>query len=123
MASAADLEIIKITLGVIIGTLLAVIYSMRIMVLMERKLARMDINLMRLVDKIYKLESEDLAHQKKLEKKIIASKTQKTSKRKQNKKREDKTKDKKTKTKSKNKKTNQKQKSQTKKTTSKKKKK
>lgn len=122
MASVADLEMIKIILGVIIGTLLAVIYSMRIMVLMERKLARMDINLMRLVDKIYKLESEDLTHQKKLEKKLTA-KTQRTSKIKQNKKRKEKSTENKTKTKSKNKKTNQKQKSQTKKTTSKKKKK
>ena len=39
-------------LYIIFGTLLAIVYSLRILVLLERRIARMDENLLRITDKI-----------------------------------------------------------------------
>ena len=56
VTSGIEMNIIKIILGIIIGVLLAVVYSLRVIVLMERKIARMDINLIRIVNKLYKVK-------------------------------------------------------------------
>ncbi len=46
----------EITLAIIIGTLAAIVYSLRIMVLMERRIARIEMHTERVVDKIIKEE-------------------------------------------------------------------
>ena len=46
----------EITLAIIIGTLAAIVYSLRIMVLMERRIARIEMHIERVVDKIIKEE-------------------------------------------------------------------
>ena len=46
----------EITLAIIIGTLAAIVYSLRILVLMERRIARIEIHIERVVDKIVKEE-------------------------------------------------------------------
>ncbi len=58
-------------LYIIFGTLLAIVYSLRILVLLERRIARMDENLIRITDKIIMEE-----------RKIQAALSKKTSKRK-----------------------------------------
>ena len=42
----------NVILAIVIGTLFAIVYSMRILVLLERRIARMDFNLMRLTEKL-----------------------------------------------------------------------
>ena len=46
----------EITLAIIIGTLAAIVYSLRILVLMERRIARIEMHIERVVDKIVKEE-------------------------------------------------------------------
>ena len=46
----------EITLAVIIGTLAAIVYSLRILVLMERRIARIEMHIERVVDKVVKEE-------------------------------------------------------------------
>ena len=45
-----------ITLAIIIGTLAAIVYSLRILVLMERRIARIEMHIERVVDKLVKEE-------------------------------------------------------------------
>jgi len=42
----------SVTLAIIIGTLAAIVYSLRILVLLERRIARMDENLLRIAQRI-----------------------------------------------------------------------
>ena len=44
----------EITLAIIIGTLAAIVYCLRILVLMERRIARIESHIERVVDKIVK---------------------------------------------------------------------
>ena len=44
--------ILRITLAVIIGTLAAIVYSLRILVLMERRVARIEEHMDRMVHKL-----------------------------------------------------------------------
>ncbi len=46
----------EITLAIIIGTLLAIVYSLRILVLMERRIARIEMHIERAVDRMVKEE-------------------------------------------------------------------
>ena len=46
----------QIILAVIVGTLFAIVYSLRVLVLMERRIARMDLNIEKMVKKV--LEEE-----------------------------------------------------------------
>ena len=46
----------EITLAIIIGTLAAIVYSLRILVLMERRIARIEMHIERVVDKLVKEE-------------------------------------------------------------------
>ena len=48
------------TLAVIIGTLAAIVYSLRILVLLERRIARMDYHLELMTRKIAKAEMSEL---------------------------------------------------------------
>ena len=56
-----------VILSVIVGTLAAIVYSLRVLVLMERRMARMDENIERLVKSILNEEHkiEDKLHVKK----------------------------------------------------------
>ena len=53
---------VKIILAVIIGTLLAIVYSMRLLVLMERRVARMEMHIEKIAAKIvheeYRIEKQ-----------------------------------------------------------------
>ena len=53
----------SVILAVIIGTLAAIVYSLRILVLMERRIAKIDLNLERIVGRIaneeIKIEGEE----------------------------------------------------------------
>ena len=49
-------DVQEITLAIIIGTLAAIVYSLRILVLMERRIARIEMHIERVVDKIVKEE-------------------------------------------------------------------
>ena len=46
----------EITLAIIIGTLASIVYSLRILVLMERRIARIEMHIERVVDKVIKEE-------------------------------------------------------------------
>lgn len=46
----------KLTLLIIIGTLAAIVYSLRVLVLMERRVARIEIHIENLVKKVIKEE-------------------------------------------------------------------
>ena len=56
----------QILLAVIVGTLAAIVYSSRMLVLMERRIARVDANIERLVKAVLK---EELKIEKQLDKK------------------------------------------------------
>lgn len=46
----------EITLSIIIGTLAAIVYSLRVLVLMERRIARIEMHIERVVDQVMKEE-------------------------------------------------------------------
>ena len=51
-----DLTEVEITLYIILAIVLAIVYSLRILVLLERRIARMDYNIERMTEKIAKEE-------------------------------------------------------------------
>jgi len=57
---------VKIILAVIIGTLLAIVYSLRLLVLMERRVARMEMHIEKIATKMVQ---EEYRIEKKLSKK------------------------------------------------------
>ena len=52
----AEEALLRVTLAIIIGTLAAIVYSLRILVLVERRVARMEAHIERLATKILKEE-------------------------------------------------------------------
>lgn len=75
MAISDPLEVV--ILAIIIGTLASIVYSLRVLVIMERRIARMDLNLERITRKIareeMKIEDEEakmLAEQRRIEDKL-----------------------------------------------------
>jgi hypothetical protein len=50
------LTVPEVTLAIIIGTLAAIVYSMRILVSMERRIARIELHIEKVVDKVIKEE-------------------------------------------------------------------
>ena len=62
----AGLGLEGVTLAVIIGTLAAIVYSLRILVLLERRIARVDENLERITLRIAKEEAIIESEQKKI---------------------------------------------------------
>ncbi len=64
MALEANVE--AVLLSVIVGTLAAIVYSSRMLVLMERRIARLDANIERLVKAVLK---EELKIEKQISKK------------------------------------------------------
>ncbi|MEK6900600.1 MAG: hypothetical protein AABX05_05735 [Nanoarchaeota archaeon] len=62
----AGLEIQQVILAVIIGTLLAIVYSLRVLILVERRVASMEMNIQKLTSKVLK---EELVIEKALKRK------------------------------------------------------
>jgi len=56
----------EVTLAIIVGTLAAIVYSLRILVLMERRIARIEMHIENVIGKVMK---EELKIAKKLKKK------------------------------------------------------
>ncbi len=82
----------NIILAIIIGTLAAIVYSLRVLVLLERRIARMDYHLEKITMKIlqedYKIEKEEeqilklKTAKKKTAKRSVKKTTKKTAKKK-----------------------------------------
>lgn len=66
-----------VILALIIGTLFAIVYSMRVLVILERRIARMDYNIERITSRVEKEEREILKEQKKIESEILEKKKSK----------------------------------------------
>ncbi len=50
------LELAEVILAVIIGTLAAIVYSLRVLILLERRVASMELNIQKLTQKVLKEE-------------------------------------------------------------------
>ncbi|MDO8642927.1 MAG: hypothetical protein Q7R76_05105 [Candidatus Woesearchaeota archaeon] len=61
------LSLSGVILAIILGTLAAIVYSLRILVLLERRIARIDLTLMTLSDKIFKEEVKIERAERKIE--------------------------------------------------------
>ena len=61
------LDLQNLTLLIIVGTLAAIVYSLRVLVLLEKRIARMDENLIKITQRV---EKEELKIEKTLTKKI-----------------------------------------------------
>ena len=66
MTSHSGLE--TVILAIIIGTLAAIVYSLRVLVLMERRIGRMDMNIEMMTKRIAKEEFKIEAEEKKIAK-------------------------------------------------------
>ncbi|MBI4739343.1 hypothetical protein HY772_07400 [Candidatus Woesearchaeota archaeon] len=71
----AGLGLEGVTLAIIIGTLAAIVYSLRILVLLERRIARMDENLLRIANRLEREELSVLDEEKRIEKMLSAKKS------------------------------------------------
>ncbi|MBI2668794.1 hypothetical protein HYX14_03045 [Candidatus Woesearchaeota archaeon] len=61
----AGLELQEVILAVIIGTLLAIVYSLRVLILVERRVASMEANIQKLTSRVLR---EEVAIEKALKK-------------------------------------------------------
>ena len=61
----------------IAGTLFAIIYAMRVLILLERRIARMDMNLIKITRKIAEEEGEIEEEEKKIERMVGRKKKRK----------------------------------------------
>lgn len=72
-----------VILGIIIGTLAAIVYSLRVLILLERRIARMDLNIESLTRKVLaeelRLEAEELKIEKKIGVKSAVAKPKKSA--------------------------------------------
>jgi len=64
---AIDNSIITVTLAVVIGTLAAIVYSLRILVLLERRISRIDKHIELMALTIVKDENKGLQEESKIE--------------------------------------------------------
>lgn len=64
---AYDGSVLTVTLAIVIGTLAAIVYSLRILVLLERRIARIDKHIELLAMNILKDEEKGLAEEAKIE--------------------------------------------------------
>ena len=48
----------NVILAIIVGTLFAIVYSLRILVLLERRIARMDFNIMKITENVFNREEK-----------------------------------------------------------------
>ena len=65
------LELAEVILAVIIGTLLAIVYSLRVLILMERRIASVEMNIQKMTNQILREEKtiERMVSRKKTKKK------------------------------------------------------
>ena len=66
-----------VILSVIIGTLAAIVYSLRILVMLERRIARMEMNIEKITGRVAKEELEILHEEKAIEKRLGVPKLKK----------------------------------------------
>ena len=80
----AGLGLEGVTIAIITGTLFAIVYSLRILVLLERRIARMDENLLKITHRIQaeemKIEREEAKIESLLRSKMPARAARKASK-------------------------------------------
>ncbi|MBU0457273.1 MAG: hypothetical protein ABH824_02330 [Nanoarchaeota archaeon] len=62
------LELAEVILAVIIGTLAAIVYSLRVLILMERRVASMELNIQKVTSKIL---NEELVIEKAIKRKPL----------------------------------------------------
>jgi hypothetical protein len=74
----AGLELAEVILAVIIGTLAAIVYSLRVLILLERRVAGMESNIQKMTNRVLK---EELLIEKKLSRKKKTKPKRRTSKR------------------------------------------
>lgn len=53
----AGLELAEVILAVIIGTLAAIVYSLRVLILLERRVAGMEMNIQKMTSKVLREEA------------------------------------------------------------------
>ncbi|MBI4983524.1 hypothetical protein HZC32_02670 [Candidatus Woesearchaeota archaeon] len=53
----AGLELAEVILAVIVGTLAAIVYSLRVLILLERRVASMEANIQKMTEKVLKEET------------------------------------------------------------------
>ncbi|RLE44413.1 hypothetical protein DRJ22_05960 [Candidatus Woesearchaeota archaeon] len=73
----SETGLIRIVLAIIVGVLFGIVYTMRILVLMERRIARIEVHIERLVAKVLKEEEtilDVLGEKKKAVKSVKKSK-------------------------------------------------
>jgi len=71
----------QVILAIIIGTLAAIVYSMRVLILLERRIARMDTNLIKITRRVEREEEEIDEEEKRIER-LLKGKSKKSRKRK-----------------------------------------
>lgn len=78
---ATDGSILTVTLAIVIGTLAAIVYSLRILVLMERRISRIDKHIEMLAMNILRDEEKELTEEAKIER-MLGMKAKKVKKKK-----------------------------------------
>lgn len=74
----AGLDLSGVILAVIIGTLAAIVYSLRILILLERRVANMEMNIQRMTARVLR---EEIIIEKALGRKKVSRKKAKSKKR------------------------------------------
>ncbi len=68
-------SVITVTLAIVIGTLAAIVYSLRILVLLERRIARIDKHIELMAMTIVRDEKKELAEEAKIEAMLTSRKS------------------------------------------------
>lgn len=56
--------LLRVILAIIVGTLMAIVYSLRVLVLMERRIARIEVHIENVVSKLLKKKTAKLKKKK-----------------------------------------------------------
>ncbi|MBN1175007.1 hypothetical protein JXA48_00015 [Candidatus Woesearchaeota archaeon] len=62
----------SVILGIIIGVLAAIVYSLRVLILLERRIARMDLNIESLTNRILREELIIEKEEKEIERRVVS---------------------------------------------------
>jgi Fic family protein len=82
----SGLSLQGVTLAIILGTLAAIVYSLRILVLLERRIARVDVNIERLTRSVLREELKIEGAERRIQALLSAPKKKRTAKKKATKK-------------------------------------
>jgi hypothetical protein len=77
----ADSSVLTVTLAIVIGTLAAIVYSLRILVLLERRISRIDKHIEMMAMTIVKDEKQELVEEQKIEQMLSQRKAAKSKRR------------------------------------------